>query len=206
MAQGSYLNTHLTYKTGTKRLTTWLVQTAKLCGVAITSSTTDKHQIPLGKFVQLAQAITESKNPKIAVPHEILRTLKTVIALRTEAGATLANLTGGSSNDACSASHRHFISILEQVLEVLVTSQSSISGNESQRSAETKLSNTFEALHVEEPLPDPDDVKPSSSKKKAKAPPTQEYEIEDSSANDSLLAILGFLKDYEGIERMVKET
>lgn len=55
MAQGSYMSTYRTYKTGTKRLTTWLVQAAKLCGVDSAPFALDKHQIPLGKSVELAK-------------------------------------------------------------------------------------------------------------------------------------------------------
>jgi hypothetical protein len=190
MAQRSHLNTYPIYKAGTRRLTTCLVQAAKRCGVVVVPSTTNKYQIPLGQSVQLAQTISESKKPKIAVPREIIPTIKTVIALRTEAGVDLANLTGGSSNQASDARHLYFVSVLEQVLEILAP-QSSVSGNKPQESAGIKLANTAEA---------------SSSKKTSKSPPTQEYEIEDSSASYSLLAILGFLKDYEGIERVVKEA
>jgi len=74
MAQGSYLNTYQTYKAGTKRLTTWLVQSAKLCGVTVIPSTRDKYQIPLGQFLHLARTITESKRPNIIVPREIVAT------------------------------------------------------------------------------------------------------------------------------------
>jgi len=49
------MSTYRTYKAGTKRLTTWLVQAAKLCGVDSTSFATDRYQIPLGEFVELAQ-------------------------------------------------------------------------------------------------------------------------------------------------------
>jgi hypothetical protein len=72
MIQGSYLSTYRTYKAGTKRLATWLVQAAKLCGIDSTSSATDKYQISLAKFVELAETITKSKVPKIKVPQEII--------------------------------------------------------------------------------------------------------------------------------------
>jgi hypothetical protein len=205
MAQRSHLNTYPIYKAGTRRLTTCLVQAAKRCGVVVVPSTTNKYQIPLGQSVQLAQTISESKKPKIAVPREIITTINTVIALRTEAGVDLANLTGGSSNQASDARHLYFVSVLEQVLEILAP-QSSVSGNKPQESAGIKLANTFEALQVEETLPDLGAAEASSSKKTSKSPPTQEYEIEGSSASYSLLAILGFLKDYEGVERVVKEA
>jgi hypothetical protein len=87
MAQGSYMNTYRTYKAGTRRLATWLVQAAKLCGVDSTSFATDKYEISLVKFIQLANTITESKDPKIKVPHEIVIIVRTVIALRKETGA-----------------------------------------------------------------------------------------------------------------------
>lgn len=61
MAQGGYLSTYRTYKAGTKRLATWLVQAAKICGVDLTtSSATNKYQIPVGKFTVLAEIIKDS--------------------------------------------------------------------------------------------------------------------------------------------------
>jgi hypothetical protein len=85
-------------------------------------------------------------------------------------------LTGSSSNQASDARHLYFVSVLEQVLEILAP-QSSVSGNETQESAGIKLANTFEALQVEETLPDLGAAEASSSKKKSKSPATQEYEI-----------------------------
>jgi len=205
MAQGSYLSTYRTYKAGTKRLTTWLVQAAKLCGVDITPSTTDKYQIPIAKFVDLAQTITLSKDPKIEVPQEIVTIIRTVIALRTEAGVVLAKLTGKSINHSSNASHRYFISILDQVLGILAPHSQS-SGKQSQATIEPRLVNIFEALQVEEPLLDSEATKPSSSKKKATLPLTQEYEIEDSPSDGSLFAVLGFLKDYAEMEKMAMQT
>jgi hypothetical protein len=105
MAQGSHLNTYQTYKAGTKRLATWLVQSAKRCGVAATPSKDNKYQIPLGQFPHLAQTITESTKPKITVPREIVTTIQTVIALRIEARFDLTNLAGSSSNQASDARH-----------------------------------------------------------------------------------------------------
>ena len=199
MAQGSYSSTYRTYKAGTKRLTTWLVRAAELCGVNIAVSTSDKHLIPLSKFVYLAQTITESKKTKIAVPRGIVKILKTVIALRTDAGVIYARLTG-KSIDASKASHRHFITILEQVLKVLSPPSSPPFGNGSQAPAETRLANIFEALQLEELSSDSDTTEPASTNKKAKSPPPQEYDIEDSTNDDSLFAVLGFLKDYAEIE------
>jgi hypothetical protein len=198
MAQGSYLSTYRTYKAGTKRLATWLVQAAKLCGVDITPSATDKHEIPLGQFVHLAQTVTESKEPKITVPPEIITIIRTVIKLRKEAAAIFAKLTGRSVNASSNVSHRHFISILEQVLKVLAPS----AGDKSQETT-IELANIFEALSVEKPLLAHGTTEASSSKKKANAPPSQQYGIEDSAANETLFAILGFLKDYEEIEKVV---
>ena len=163
MAQRSHLNTYQTYKAGTKQLTTWLVQAAKRCGVTITPSTTNKYQISLGQFLHLAQAISESKKPRITVPRGIVSTIKTVIALRTEANVDLANLPGRSSNEVSDASNLHFVSIFEQVLEILAP-QSSVSGDQNQESAGIKLANTFEALQLEETLPDLGAAEASSSK------------------------------------------
>lgn len=63
----------------------------------------------------------------------------------------------------------------------------------------------FAALIVEEPTLDFDTTGSSAPKKKTKKEPSQEYEIEDSAADDFLLAVLGFLEDYAKIERFVME-
>jgi hypothetical protein len=75
--------------------------------------------------------------------------------------------------------------------------------NEDQATAGAELSNMFAALTVEEATLDVDAVPSTAAKKKAKKQPSQEYEIQDSSAADSLLAILGFLRDYAEIEKFV---
>jgi hypothetical protein len=100
---------------------------------------------------------------------EIFEETYTRSALRTEAGVTLTKLTGRPSNEASDAyaSRLYFVSVLEQVLEVLAP-QSSVSSDESQASAEGKLSNNFEALEVEETMLGLGDAEASSSKKKAK--------------------------------------
>ena len=202
MAQGSHMSTYRTYKAGTKRLTTWLVQAAKLCGVDSTSFATAKYEIPLGKFVELAKAITESKDPKIKVPHEIIIIARTVIALRKETGAILAKLTGSSTKHASQASHRHFITVLETVLRILAP-PSSAATNEDQAAAGAEVINMFAALTVEEPTLDTDAAAPTATKKTAKKQPSQEYEIQDSSTDEFMLAVLGFLKDYIEIEKFV---
>jgi hypothetical protein len=205
MIQGSYLSTYRTYKAGTKRLATWLVQAAKLCGIDSTSSATDKYQIPLGKFVELAQTITESKDPRIKVPQEIIVILSTVIALRKNTGAKLAKLTGRSINHASQTSHRYFVSVLEQVLKILAPSP--VPGtDEGQAVPGADISNMFAALTVEEPTLNKDTAGPTASKKKTRKQPSQEYEIEDSSTDDFMLAVLGFLEDYAKIELFVMET
>lgn len=199
------MSTYRTYKAGTKRLTTWLVQAAKLCGVDLTASATDKYQIPLGKFVDLAKTITESENPRIKVPQEIVIIVKTVIALRKEASAIYAKLTGKSTKHASQATHRHFISILEQVLDILAPSSAAPS-DAPQATAGADLTNMFAALQVEEPSLDSDAATPASAKAKAKKQPPREYEIEDSASEDALFAVLGFLKDFGEIETLVMQT
>jgi hypothetical protein len=202
MAQGSYMSTYRTYKAGTKRLTTWLAQAAKLCGVDSTSLATNKYQIPLARFVEPAKTITESKNPKIKVPHEIIVIVRTVITLRKETGAILAKLTGTSTKHALQTLHRYFITVLETVLKILEPpSSSSTDGDQAVAGAE--ISNMFAAHTVEELTLDADAVAPTPAKKKAKKHPVQEYEIQDSCADDFLLAVLGFLRDYVDIEKFV---
>lgn len=196
------MSTYWTYKAGTKRLTTWLVEAAKLCGVDSTAFARDKYQIPLGKFVELAKTITQSKDPKIKVPDEIVTIAKTVITLRKEAGALFAKLTGTTTKHASQASHRYFITVLETVLKILAPPSSS-GTDEDQTAAGADVTNFFAALTVDNPTLDTGAAAPTAAKKKAKKQPSQEYVIQDSSDDELLLAVLGFFQDYTEIEKFV---
>lgn len=181
------------------------MQAVKLCGVDSTSFATDKYQIPFAKFVDLAKTITESEDPKIKVPHEVIIILRTVIALHKETGAILAKLTGTTTRHADQTSHRYFITVLETVLKILAPTASA-SSNEHQATGGAEVTNMFAALTIEEPTLDTDNAAPTATKKKAKKQPSQEYEIQDSSADKFMLAVLGFFRDYTKIEKFVMEA
>ena len=132
--------------------------------------------------------------------------LRTVIALRKETGAILAKLTDTTTKHASQTSHRYFITVLETVLKILAP-PASANSNEDQATAGAEVANMFAALTVEEPSLDTDAAAPTATKKKkAKKQSSQEYEIQDSSADEFLLAVLGFFRDYTEIEKFVMEA
>lgn len=118
--------------------------------------------------------------------------LRTVIALRKETGGILAKLTETTTKHASQTSHRYFITVLETVLKILAP-PASANSNEDQATSGAEVANMFAALTVEEPSLDTDAAAPTATKKKkAKKQSSQEYEIQDSSADEFLLAVLGF--------------
>ena len=124
--------------------------------------------------------------------------LRTVIALRKETGGILAKLTETTTKHASQTSHRYFITVLETVLKILAP-PASANSNEDQATSGAEVANMFAALTVEEPSLDTDAAAPTESKKKkAKKQSSQEYEIQDSSADEFLLAVLGFSPRLRG--------
>lgn len=200
MAQRTYLSTYRAYRLGTKRLTTWLAQAAQRCGIDVKTLATDRHQIPLEKLVELTRSITQSKGPKIRVPQEVVAIIKAVIALCKEVGATLAKLTGKSEEDVSQATHQHFVSMFERLLELLEP-PAAASTTEEQVSTGADLPSLFAALNIEEPS---DVSAPSHKPAKGKAQLAQEYEVEDTSTEHSLFAVLAFVKDFAEIEKLIQ--
>lgn len=151
MSQNTFSSTYSTYKQGTKRLTTWLVNAARRCGIVVTPS--EGYEIPLGKFADLAKSVTVASNPKVDVPKEILDVLTEVIALRKETGKMLADVADSATYTESQVTHQYFISILEQVLEILSASPIASppsSATESHTDQRATMSNMFAALSVEQ--------------------------------------------------------
>ena len=112
---------------------------------------------------------------------------------------------GTSTKHASQTSHKYFITVLETVLKILAPPPSTgLYGDQAEAGAD--VSNMFAALTVEEPTLETDEAAPTAAKKKAKKQPSQEYEIQDSSADDFLLPVPGFLEDYTETERSVMEA
>lgn len=134
------------------------------------------------------------------MPQEVVAIIKAVIALRKDAGATLAKLTERPEEDVSKATHQHFISTFEHVLELLEP-PTAASATEQQASTSTDLFDLLATLNIEEST---DASAPLIKSTKGKAQVVQEYDIEDTSAENSLFAVLAFVKDFAEIEKLVQ--
>lgn len=97
-------STYRTYKAGTAEITTWLVQSARRCGIEIEGSEAcqtvsthtskgkkgqkvgpaSKYMIQVSAFAHLARCIAASEEPKIRLPKRIVLLISKVISLRKE--------------------------------------------------------------------------------------------------------------------------
>jgi hypothetical protein len=97
MARDSYTSAYDKYKAGTKRVTTYLVNTAHRCGVDVVPP--GKHQVRTSDYVRLATAIVDF-TPQIKVPSHIVTLLNSVIILRKDWSKKNTELIGHSKT-AC---------------------------------------------------------------------------------------------------------
>src|SRR5687768_381563 len=108
------------YKTGTAKFTSWLAEASQRCGQALESfgnlaspvtkkkkkagksggkkppPKDTKYTIPVRRFIDLAEAIAKSEDPKVEVPRSILTLLNDVISLRKEVATVRGNPLGSS--------------------------------------------------------------------------------------------------------------
>ena len=195
MTPEAYQNTYKTYKQGTKRITTGLVGQARNCGADLSFLDSDnantkparldntkragkKHEVPLHQFTDLARTISESE-PKVKIPRSIVRLLRSVISLRQQANSFFEKLTGTKTSGTLKAAkdgHEYFVTVLQQVLQIL-----SPVGSEGSNEPSTNL---FVALSVEDA--EETDAAPS---RPTKGVESVEYDLESSSM-ESVLAIL----------------
>lgn len=180
-----YLDTYKSYKAGTTKVTTWLVDNAKRCGAA-----PSKHPIPVNEFPKLARSIAASTSPIIRIPNHVVTLIKSVINLRKQFTYLFTKFSKRKDAAARAArdGHQHFISVLEDVLSILRPS-------DLDDVMEDDLSNVFAALHVEET--NSEDPVPARSKTAKSAKP-KEYEIEIES-DEPTFAIFSFFKDFNDI-------
>lgn len=134
MANDSYNSTYKTYKAGTTKLISWLATTARQAGMALdflshdtsnprnmtSNKVVSKYQVPAKELPKMAKYIAEA-SPRVRVPEEIIDLAKTVISLRRQARSSFARLSKSKAGESKSADagHRHFISLLEEVLSSL---------------------------------------------------------------------------------------
>ncbi|KAK5708330.1 hypothetical protein LTR97_000870 [Elasticomyces elasticus] len=178
MAPGTLHGRYKLYKAGTAKLVQWLAKSAERCcdlKSVIKSLGSSKRSrqgrdtsaidIRTQELIQLAEVIAKAQ-PQVAVPESIILITLDVIAGRKECAEwySAQALEDGSDLDKENSSHRHFILVLEKVLQVLKTTRSEIPPTLSDNKASTKakkkardvaaqgeLSNLFACLEVEEP-------------------------------------------------------
>lgn len=210
MAPSPFLNTYKTYKEGTNRITTWLVETARRCGLDINSHLADpntfqsatsklsrSHQIPLKSYTAFAQAIADSTDPKIKLPKSIELVLENVIRLRKQANHFFSRISKGADSRA-DTGHRHFVDVLEDVLTILKGELEIVKFDESAEPTATVI-NIFEALKLEETNPE-DDAPAATKPKKAKKVEPYMYQPSASELKaETVFAIYAFFHDVDEI-------
>ena len=210
MAPQAYMDTYQIYKQGTKRITTWLVQTAKRCGADVsfldnamstgtrtakpnpktTEQATTTYEVPLREFTRLASDIATSTSPKVSLPKSIATLIRSVISLRQQANDVFKTLSSGAKDRQADDRHRHFISVLEEVLDILEAA-----ATPELHDGGTALNNLFEALTVEEAEEDAGSPLPAlTGTKTSKKQPQSEYELEAVPLDD-VFTIFTFFKD-----------
>jgi hypothetical protein len=120
--------------------------------VGLTHSATVSCQITTKSFLTLANAISADK--RASVPHTVYTTLRAIIRGREDC-ANWYTLNSNARNDTVkenNASHRHFIKILEAVLEILQTKQPRAGHQplKTTTAAPIRTNNAYELLEVEE--------------------------------------------------------
>ncbi|GIZ47422.1 hypothetical protein CKM354_001051300 [Cercospora kikuchii] len=209
MAPNAGWNTYRLYKEGTTKLTTWLVDNALRCRAEVqtnaarhtddsAASSKSKYTVPLTQFVAMANAIVNSAEPRIRIPQNILTLVKYIISLRKHAAnffTKMASNTATAKVFESNIAHRHFIMILEQVLNIL--DPSSLKAQESGNG--TDISNVFSALAIEEPAPEgtaPPELPPRKSKDHV------DYEP-GSDDSDQAFAVFAFFDDLNSVREYI---
>ena len=124
---GHLYGTYRTYKADTNFCAQWLIENAKLAGYDVAScvnrqqgkdGSTSRQILPTQQFQLLASFIAQQK-PKTQVPAEFMRRLRDAISAR----RTCAAWHHGSEDSAvkeCNDTHKHFIEILEYVMNLFM--------------------------------------------------------------------------------------
>lgn len=113
-----------------------------------------KYIVALKDFIPLAEFITSSAKPKVAVPESFCETINRVIAVRAGFGGQL-NEHGADTDAQSDLKHSYFVGVLEKVREVLKPRMSPLSQAATEAApgvADTdRLANRFGALTIYEP-------------------------------------------------------
>ncbi|KAK5151131.1 hypothetical protein LTS14_009627 [Recurvomyces mirabilis] len=218
MAARSSIDTYQTYKLGTSRIATWLVQAAKRAGHDAAkridagrapgesskkskAATSPKYEVPLAHFTPLVQAIAALHSPKIRIPRSIVAVIKSVIELRKATSALYSKITQqepSARRTTADGGHRHFITILENVRSILQPTKPE------HHADHATVTNLFEALAVQD-VEDGDDmpVEQMGMRPKQASAPTYELEMD---GEKQVFAIMAFFKDFADVRRYIMEV
>lgn len=219
------VSVYLQYKQGTDFVASWLASTAKSCGYSTIGSTTSasdtventnsgKHKgkpsakettcktvVAIKDFVPMAQIIASHK-PRIKVSQFFLKTLDTVIEMRSSFGKHLA-LNGVTHDSLSDQSHCHFVNVLRQVRKVLQPCCSSPDeATPSHDPVVQEVTNAFGRLELFEPS---QKFLSTPAIPKSELPIDQiEYEAEvPSSEGDSMTAFALLINDLNSIRKII---
>ena len=200
-------STYKQYKWDNNYLANWLAQTARSCGSPLVPSTNfsapskkkgknnrkpkpsttlqppPKQAIVLKLYVPLAQHIVQHQ-PSVIIPTSLLSTIKRAIKARQEISKSYTEEDARSSHSG----HAHFVSVLEQVLDVLKSRfptppPARDPSNKSTR--EDDFATTFSALKVEQPR-DQQTASKSPATEPAVEEPVKLEEFEAEPVHDAL--------------------
>ncbi|KAK4501974.1 hypothetical protein PRZ48_007784 [Zasmidium cellare] len=202
----SYLTTYKSYKTGTSKIVTWLVENARRCGADLSflpatagaskgnepkKGVPSKYPVPIREFTSLANTIVSTTSPRIRIPKHITTLIKGVIGLRKYAAKLFAQFSKNKTDPAIladRAGHAHFVTVLEDVLEILQPTTSNTA------SQDDDLDNVFAALSVEEVTSE--GTTRAKSAKKVNGP---QYEMEEEEDGDDFFVFVTFMNDMNDI-------
>ena len=112
------------YKTKTDEFTTWLVDAGQRCGHRPVNTKTNAEghmQIPVLDFISLANAIADSKLPKMQVSSAMLTLLDDVIIIRTDYSDIVCRKSMNEERRRIDDEHRYFIGVLSEVRTILTS-------------------------------------------------------------------------------------
>jgi len=160
MHQVLFIDSYRRYKEGTHTVFEWLVDAARLCNIAVLPKSSAKsnasNKLPLARYAILAGIIAECQEAKIGVSKNLLLVLKSAIGFR-KAFRKSYDLEG-QHYEAPNKRHAHFVSVLEQIWEVLeplrvvdAKPASAFKG----RDTDDTPANSYDAFDVEDVEDDP---------------------------------------------------
>ena len=243
------IDSYKRYKSDTSRFLEWLEQTARDCdpdsqpvetlktGPAMTKSQKKKTKkriaankpadlkalpkagTPLSHFVTLANAIVDSKRD-VKAPPLIAALISRAIALRKRCSAWFS--TNAKAEATSNKGHSHFVSVLEDVVQILGIPSSSVGDDDKQEELagdkpgediET-LGNRFSVLEFEEARED-ETVAASAKKTGSAAQVSQKAdaevfddtddEVEDSELDEAMFAAFCLLEDLRNLRNFISQ-